>query len=98
MHQDLPRISDEDKERLSRYVMQKGDIIFSRVGSVDRRALVRDEENGWLFSGRCLRVRPNQAKIDSDYLSWFFGLEIFRDYIRRIAVGATMPSQYRIIE
>jgi len=23
------------------------------------RALVRDEETGWLFSGRCLRVRPN---------------------------------------
>ncbi len=92
LHQDLPRVSDADKERLSRYVMEKGDIIFSRVGSVDRRALVRDEEDGWLFSGRCLRVRPDKAKIDSDYLSWFFGLEIFKDYIRRIAVGATMPS------
>lgn len=92
LHQDLPRVSDADKERLSRYVMQKGDIIFSRVGSVDRRSLVRDEEDGWLFSGRCLRVRPDSTKIDSDYLSWFFGLEIFKDYIRRIAVGATMPS------
>ncbi len=92
LHQDLPRVSDADKERLSRYVMQKGDIIFSRVGSVDRRALVRDEEDGWLFSGRCLRVRPDNTKINSDYLSWFFGLEIFKDYIRRIAVGATMPS------
>ncbi len=92
LHQDLPRVSNTDKERLSRYIMQKGDIIFSRVGSVDRRALVRHEEDGWLFSGRCLRVRPDQTKIDSDYLSWFFGLEIFRDYIRRIAVGATMPS------
>lgn len=92
LHQDLPRVSDADKERLSRYVMRKGDIIFSRVGSVDRRALVRDEEDGWLFSGRCLRVRPDNTKIDSDYLSWFFGLETFKDYIRRIAVGATMPS------
>jgi type I restriction enzyme S subunit len=92
LHQDLPRVSDADKERLSRYVMRKGDIIFSRVGSVDRRALVRDEEEGWLFSGRCLRVRPDNTKIDSAYLSWFFGLEIFKDYIRRHAVGATMPS------
>jgi len=92
LHQDLPRVSDTDKERLSRYIMRKGDIIFSRVGSVDRRALVRDEEDGWLFSGRCLRVRPNNKKIDSDYLSWFFGHEVFKDYIRRIAVGATMPS------
>lgn len=92
LHQDLPRVSVADKKRLSRYVMQKGDIIFSRVGSVDRRALVRDEEDGWLFSGRCLRVRPDNTIIDSDYLSWFFGLEMFKDYIRRIAVGATMPS------
>ena len=92
IHYDLPRVSDADKERLSRYVMQKGDIIFSRVGSVDRRALVRDEENGWLFSGRCLRVRPDPSKINPEYLSWFFGLEAFKDYIRRIAVGATMPS------
>ncbi len=92
LHQDLPRISNADRDRLSRYIMRKGDIIFSRVGSVDRRALVRDKEDGWLFSGRCLRVRPNNSKIDPDFLSWFFGLEIFKDYIRRIAVGATMPS------
>jgi len=92
LHQDLPRVSDEDRERLSRYIMRKGDIIFSRVGSVDRRALVRDGEDGWLFSGRCLRVRPNTSKVDPEFLSWFFGLEMFKDYIRRIAVGATMPS------
>jgi len=92
VHEDLPRISDEDKDRLSRYIMRKGDIIFSRVGSVDRRSLVRNQEDGWLFSGRCLRVRPDPKKVNPDFLSWFFGLEAFKDYIRRIAVGATMPS------
>jgi type I restriction enzyme, S subunit len=92
LHQDLPRISDSDRNRLSRYWMQKGDIIFSRVGSVDRRALVRNEEDGWLFSGRCLRIRPDPSQISPNFLSWFFGLEAFKDYIRRIAVGATMPS------
>ncbi len=50
LHHDLPRVSDEDRNRLSRYIMRKGDIIFSRVGSVDRRSLVREEEDGWLFS------------------------------------------------
>ena len=62
------------------------------MGSVDRRALVRKSENGWLFSGRCLRVRVDKSKIDPTYLSYFFGLEYFRNYIRSIAVGATMPS------
>ena len=88
----LPRVSDEDRDRLSKYQMQDGDIIFSRVGSVDRRALVRSTEGGWLFSGRCLRVRPDRRKIDPAYLSYFFGLPTFKAHIRSIAVGATMPS------
>ena len=72
--------------------LREGDIVFSRVGSVDRRALVRKSEEGWLFSGRCLRVRPNRNNIDPKYLSYFFGLPAFQEYIRSIAVGATMPS------
>ncbi len=91
-HQDVPRVSDEDRERLAKYRFRVGDIIFSRVGSVDRRALVRRAEDGWLFSGRCLRVRPDKSKIDSAYLSYFFGLPAFKEHIRSIAVGATMPS------
>ena len=85
-------MSDSDRERLSKYALRKGDIVFSRVGSVDRRALVGTEEDGWLFSGRCLRVRPEIIKLDPAYLSYFFGLPAFRDFISSIAVGATMPS------
>ena len=91
-HQELPKVSDNDRKRLYKYSLRKGDIVFSRVGSVDRRALVREEEEGWLFSGRCLRVRPDPDKIDSGYLSYFFGQPMFQNYIRSIAVGATMPS------
>ena len=69
-HEDMPYVSDQDKERLSRYTLREGDIVFSRVGSVDRRALVRQSEQGWLFSGRCLRVRPDRSKIDPAYLSY----------------------------
>ena len=55
--QNLPMVSDADKIRLSKYSLKTGDIVFSRVGSVDRCSYVSDDENGWLFSGRCLRVR-----------------------------------------
>ena len=92
MHENLPRVSEEDYQRLSKYKLKQGDIVFSRVGSVDRRAIVQQQEDGWLFSGRCLRVRPNPEKIDSTWLSYFFGLPSFKEYIRSIAVGATMPS------
>jgi type I restriction enzyme S subunit len=92
LHDGVPRVSDRDRDRLSRYLLRKGDIVFSRVGSVDRRALVRSAEDGWMFSGRCLRVRPDAQKVDSGYLSYFFGLPTFKEHIRAIAVGATMPS------
>ena len=92
LHDDVPQVSDHDRERLSKYSLHNGDIVFSRVGSVDRRALVRKAESGWLFSGRCLRVRPDPNKIDSAYLSYFFGLPSFKEHVRAIAVGATMPS------
>ena len=45
-----------------------------------------------MFSGRCLRVRPNSNYIDAAFLSYFFGLPAFKEHIRAVAVGATMPS------
>ncbi|NCC51128.1 MAG: restriction endonuclease subunit S [Spartobacteria bacterium] len=88
----VPLVSEEDTERLRKYQLVEGDIVFSRVGSVDRRAYIRNEQEGWLFSGRCLRVRPDPKKINPYYLSAYFGLPSFKEYIRSIAVGATMPS------
>lgn len=92
VHSDLPRVSEADRKRLAKYSLQMGDIVFSRVGSVDRRAIVQKSEDGWLFSGRCLRVRPDPGVLDSNWLSYFFGMPAFKNYIRGIAVGATMPS------
>ena len=90
--QNLPKVTDWDKERLKKYHLQEGDVVFSRVGSVDRRALVSKQEDGWLFSGRCLRVRADEKLANGAFLSYYFGQENFKEYIRRIAVGATMPS------
>ena len=89
--QNLPRVSDCDKKRLKKYILKKGDIVFSRVGSVDRCSFVNDEYDGWMFSGRCLRVRPYSC-IDPLYLYYFFCTENTKEFIRSIAVGATMPS------
>lgn len=89
--QNLPQVSDSDKERLSKYILKEGDIVFSRVGSVDRCSYVDKNHDGWMFSGRCLRVRPYDI-VDSLFLYYFFCLERTKEHIRNIAVGATMPS------
>ena len=89
--QNLPRVSDSDKARLIKYTLSTGDIVFSRVGSVDRCSYVDKSHDGWMFSGRCLRVRPTEL-VDSLYLYYYFCLEETKRFVRNIAVGATMPS------
>ena len=89
--QNLPCVSDVDKVRLGKYTLEEGDIVFSRVGSVDRCSYVSAKEVGWLFSGRCLRVRCNDT-IQPMFLYYYLQKEEVKQSIRNIAVGATMPS------
>ena len=89
--QNLPMVSTYDADRLKKYSLKSGDIVFSRVGAVDRCSLVEGAQDGWLFSGRCLRVRPYNG-IDSSFLYYYLNTESFKSYIRNVAVGCTMPS------
>lgn len=91
-HVNLPLVSDIDRRRLQAYSLATGDIVFSRVGSVDRNALIRPTERGWLFSGRLLRVRPDKQKAYAPFLSFQFHSEPFKALVRGVAVGQTMAS------
>lgn len=88
---DYPSVTDEDKQRLSKYLLKTGDIVFTRVGSVDLSAYVNEKQNGWMFSSRMLSVR-SYGKVNSRFLSYYFRQKSYRNYILKIAVGATMPS------
>lgn len=88
---DYPSVTEEDKNRLSRYTLRAGDIVFTRVGSVDLSAYIQSHQEGWMFSSRMLRVCPNES-LDARYLSYFFQQKAFRENLLSIAVGATMPS------
>jgi len=87
----LPLVSDNDKARLIKYTLKEGDIVFSRVGSIDRCTYVTKNEEGWMFSGRCLRVRFND-KANAKYVSYYFRQRYFKEMMLNISVGATMPS------
>ena len=89
--QNLPFVDDDDAERLKKYRMKQGDIIYSRVGSVDRCSYAEEENEGWLFSGRCLRVRP-KCEINSEFLYYYLSSKEVKRFVEGIAVGATMPS------
>ena len=86
-----PRVSNDDKQRLKKYILNEGDIVFSRVGSVDRSAYVTKESDGLMFSGRILRVQPG-SELDAEYLNYHLNNEKTKNLIRNLAVGGTMAS------
>jgi type I restriction enzyme S subunit len=87
----IARVASGDVERLSKYVLSAGDIVYSRRGDVKRRALVREYESGWLCGTGCLRVRlGNSSK--SLFMSQYLGEPEVQDWILQHSVGATMPN------
>ena len=90
--QNLPMVSEKDACRLKKYCLKKGDIVFSRVGSIDRNVYTKEDQEGWLFSGRCIRVRCDITKVNPRYLSFYFKLPSFKQMMFNRSVGATMPS------
>ena len=86
-----PSVTQDKSTQLSRYFIQEGDVLFSRVGSVDLSALVKKEQDGWIISSRMLRARLNDFG-NAQFVAYFLQQSKVRRYINAIAVGATMPS------
>ncbi|HXH41599.1 MAG TPA: restriction endonuclease subunit S [Thermoanaerobaculia bacterium] len=88
----IAKITLEDAERLKRYRVRPGDIVYSRRGDVERRALIRDAEDGWLCGTGCLRVRFGDEQVNPVYASYYLGDPNVRAWIVRHAHGATMAN------
>ncbi len=89
----IARISEADAGRLSRHLVAEGDILYSRRGDVERRALVRAADVGSLCGTGCLLVRTRDEEVvDPPFLSYRLGAPDVREWIRNHAVGATMPN------
>jgi type I restriction enzyme S subunit len=89
IHKNLPLVGNVDYIRLQKYIMKEGDIVFSRVGAIDRCSYVSDKEDGWLFSGRCLRVRCGK-NFNARFLSYQLNYDKARIWILNNSVGSTM--------
>ena len=88
---ELDYISQETCNRLAEHILQSGDIVFGRKGSVDRHAYIDEEHAGWFQGSDCIRVRANQG-INSHYLSHYLKLNHIKKMVNSAAVGSTMAS------
>lgn len=85
-------ISEKDAQRLSRHILQTGDIVYGRRGDIGRRALIRERERGWLCGTGCLRLSLGEAVLHPVYLYWYLGQPSVIDWISNQAIGATLPN------
>ena len=88
----IVRITEEDANRLGQHRLRAGDIVYSRRGDVEKRALIREREEGWFCGTGCLKVRLGSGVVDPLFASLFLGHPAIREWIVRHAVGATMPN------
>ena len=88
----IARITPQDAERLRKYLVRPGDIVYSRRGDVEKCALITAKEDGWLCGTGCLRVRTGKASINSDFLHAYLSSPPVRAWVVRHSVGATMPN------
>lgn len=88
----VARVSVVHVERLARHKLQPGDVVFSRRGDVGRHAAVTEVEAGWLCGTGCLLVRPGPRWPSPAYVSQALATPEATDWLKRHAVGATMPN------
>jgi type I restriction enzyme S subunit len=88
----MPKVSEKDAARLSRYSLAPGDVVFSRVGRVGSCFLAEEDHLGWLISGQLLRIRIGNTSIDRGYLYRALTSRYAQDQIGGESVGTTRTS------
>lgn len=88
----IPYVTEKDAQRLAKYRVKEGDIVFSRVGRVGSSALIEKEHEGWLISGQTLRIRFNNPIINPKYINYFFQSDVFSNILSKEILGMTRDS------
>jgi type I restriction enzyme, S subunit len=86
----IARISDEMVRKLVRHQLKIGDIIYPRRGDLNKRALITEEQEGWLCGTGCIKIGVFGGFVDSKYLFYFLKQPRIVSQIEQKAVGATM--------
>jgi type I restriction enzyme S subunit len=63
-----PRVSDSKADTLRRYTLRSGDVLFSRMATVGRAAVVGETEEGSLINYHLMRLRLDQTIILPEFL------------------------------
>lgn len=91
-----PRVSEETTERLSEYLLQRGDVVIGRKGAVERSALIGEGQEGFFLGSDGIRVRFGDS-INSTFMAYQFRSAVVRKWLIAHASGTTMASMNQTI-
>ncbi len=88
----IARVSQTTADQLARHKLAPGDIVYGRRGDIGRKALIGEEQAGWLCGTGCLRVSIRSKETPTNFLFYQLDLPSTLEWIRSRAIGATMPN------
>ncbi len=89
--QNMDYLDDETSNRLSAHRLEFGDIVFGRVGSIDRHAFINNYCIGWIQGSDCIRIRPYDNRVGLFLYCWF-GQNFIKQLVVSSSIGSTMAS------
>jgi type I restriction enzyme S subunit len=84
-------INAETKKRLSKYVLNKGDIVIARRGDLSKCAIIGEKEDGWLCGTGSFFLQLSK-ELDKEYFILVLISSYFQKQLTATSVGQTMDN------
>lgn len=82
-----------EAQRLTRYRVRSGDLLFTRTGTVGRVGVANQGQDGWIFGTGLIRIRAeSQDLVDPLFLGFYFTHPVIIDWIKRNSRGTSIPN------
>lgn len=83
-------VDDVMVHKLSRHVLQVGDIVYPRRGELNKRAIITERESGWLCGTGCVKISLPNSHLVPSFLFYYLKQSQVVKWIENKAVGSTM--------
>lgn len=88
----LAFVKEKDVQRLIKYAVHVGDIVYSRRGDVEKCAFIKKAQDGWLCGTGCLRIRCHAKEVIPQFCAYYLSTPEIKAWVSNSAVGTTMPN------
>jgi type I restriction enzyme S subunit len=88
----IARVGQVHVRNLSKHILRKGDLVFSRRGDVTRFAVVTSSEEGWLCGTGSIRIRLNSPIVFVGYARRYLQQKSVGAWLLHESKGITMPN------